>query len=108
MTDRIGQPQQQPSPGAQPWPEGVIARYLTDAGKALADPTVTVDILDNPNGVAVQVVCRACPWEDTAFGPFGTSFTDEYKAKAAADDAHTRAQAHAERCRALPRPVAGQ
>ncbi|MFF9118300.1 hypothetical protein ACF09Y_22320 [Streptomyces massasporeus] len=89
------------------WPEGVIARYLTDAGKALADPTVAVDIHGNSSGgSALRVTCRVCPWEYTAFGPFGTCFTDEYVAKAAADDAHQRAQAHAEKCRALPRPTA--
>ena len=92
---------------AQPWPEGVIARYLTDAGKALVDPTVTVDIhRSSSGGSALRVTCRACPWEVTALGPLGSCFTDEYKAKAAADDAHARAQAHAEKCRAMPKPEA--
>lgn len=98
--------QQPPSPAPQPWPDGVIARYLTDAGKALADPTVTVDIHGTPDDIGLHVVCRACPWESTSFGPFGEGLTKKYKARAAADDAHRSAQAHAEKCRALPRPAA--
>lgn len=85
----------------QPWEPGVIARYLTIAG-------ATVDIHANPDGATHPVTCLACPWETRAYGPIADGLTPEYKAKAALDDAHSRAQAHAERCRALPRPAVTQ
>ncbi|MFC7817582.1 hypothetical protein ACFUTR_23410 [Streptomyces sp. NPDC057367] len=92
MTDRNGQPQQQPSPVSTPWqvpwPTGTIARYWTVAG-------ATVDVTKTEDGDfrRYDVKCTGCPHEDSS---------------RIGDNAHTSAQAHAERCRALPRPVAGQ
>ncbi|MFE0794738.1 hypothetical protein [Streptomyces mutabilis] len=73
------------------WPEGVIARYLTLAG--IADPNATVDITDNGEETywRYALSCAGC------------SMTDMDSEK---DDARRRAQAHAEKCRALPRPTA--
>ncbi|GHH30139.1 hypothetical protein [Streptomyces rubradiris] len=77
---------QQPvsTPWQVPWPEGTIARYWTVAG-------ATVDLTDNGRAGSrrYDTKCTGCPHED--------SFKFE-------DSAHRQAQAHAERCRALPRP----
>ncbi|MGW7786021.1 hypothetical protein [Streptomyces tricolor] len=77
------QPQPQP-PTPAPWPDGVIARYLTVAG-------ATVDLRDNEDAARwrYDTKCTGCPHKD--------AFTAE-------EYAHHDAQAHAERCRALPRP----
>jgi hypothetical protein len=74
-------------PNTEPWPEGTIARYLTVAG-------ATVDIDDRPHWH-----CTACPKTSVGeyTGPFGTPFP--------LDAIHEQAQAHAEKCRAMPRPA---
>jgi hypothetical protein len=72
----------QPSPDATPWPEGVIARYLTVAG-------ATVDI--RGGGDHASMTCLGC---DEGYASFGERRTREL------------AQGHAEKCRALPRPEA--
>lgn len=66
------------------WPEGVIARYLTTTG-------ATVD-------VAERVGETHWPWVSTCQG-CTQGHEDRYDSHA-----HEWAQAHAERCRALPRP----
>ncbi|MFI1728204.1 hypothetical protein ACH40E_02975 [Streptomyces acidicola] len=83
--ERTDQPTPQPSPFAEPWPEGVIARYLTIAG-------ATIDLRrpSNDSG-ALHGECGGC---DDYFGANADSIVKP------------RAQAHAERCRALPRPTA--
>jgi hypothetical protein len=73
----------QPSPFAQPWPDGVIARYLTIAG-------ATVDLRPASDG-KVQSKCTGC-------GEFWYPSSGGYIRR--------EAQAHAERCRALPHPEA--
>jgi hypothetical protein len=88
MPERIGQPAGQPTPRTEPWPDGVIARYLTVAA-------ATVDLTDNEDAARFRynLACTGCPHQDV--------FDNE-------DDAHRNAQGHAERCRALPRPEATQ
>ena len=81
MTDRNGQPLQQPSPWTEPWPDGVIARYLTVVG-------ATVDVRGSDNNVSMT--CLGCSLHHSAFGEQRT---------------HELAQGHAEKCRALPRPA---
>ncbi|MFI1165614.1 hypothetical protein ACH4UM_18865 [Streptomyces sp. NPDC020801] len=87
MPERTDQPLPQPSPAIEPWPDAVIARYLTVAG-------ATVDITRDRNP---QWRCAACPGTSVGAytGPFGTPFT--------LNAIHEQAQAHAEKCRALPR-----
>jgi hypothetical protein len=75
--------QQPPSPFAQPWPQGVIARYLTIAG-------ATVDLTRTNDGKTVSR-CTGCG--DARF-PNSELFL------------RGEANSHAERCRALPRPEA--
>ncbi len=72
----------QTSPFTPAWPEGVTARYLTLAG-------ATVDV--RGSGDRTSYRCTGCPLES---GPFWHHTV-----------AHESAQAHAETCRALPRPV---
>jgi hypothetical protein len=68
---------------AAAWPEGVIARYLTVAG-------ATVDLTGGGNHTYYR--CTGCD-----FGK-GTWWNER--------TALDHAQAHAETCRALPRPTA--
>ncbi|WP_370667056.1 hypothetical protein [Streptomyces sp. IBSBF 2507] len=85
MTDRNGQPQQPPSPATAPWPEGVIARYLTVVG-------AHVDLFRTDQGEMTSH-CTGCG--DARFPNSEIYIRSE-------------ANAHAERCRALPRPAAVQ
>ncbi|WP_030764807.1 hypothetical protein [Streptomyces sp. NRRL F-2664] len=75
---------------APAWPEGVTHRYLTVGGS-------TVDVL---GGHPSHWACRACPGTSKGkyTGPFGDPFS--------AATIHEQAQAHAETCRAMPRPTA--
>ncbi|MER6603898.1 hypothetical protein [Streptomyces parvus] len=77
------------------WPENVIARYLTDAGKALADPTITVDLTEDPSNGDIFGACRGCE----------TTFDDSnYYGRDLGTGRHW-AQEHAETCRAIPKPA---
>lgn len=86
MAEPNGQPTQQPTPSAfaEPWPPGVIARYLTVGG-------ATVDLTSAGEDRAYRI-CNGCGdgkgiwWHEKT--------TREY------------AQKHAEKCRALPKPTA--
>jgi hypothetical protein len=71
-------------PATEPWPEGVIARYLNLVG-------ATIDVTGN--GTHVYARCTACPFGHTP----GLSWQEAR--------AHELAQGHAEKCRALPRPA---
>ncbi|MFF3891365.1 hypothetical protein [Streptomyces sp. NPDC001914] len=81
MTHGIRTTPMQPSPGTEPWPDGVTARYLTVAG-------ATVDV--RGSGDNVSMTCLGC---DLGYSAFGEARTREL------------AQGHAEKCRALPRPA---
>jgi hypothetical protein len=83
------------------WPEGVIARYLTVAG-------ATVDLWYE--GGTVQAQCRGerCPWADrrvTEVFYTDTAEVRDRKVAAVLPDLQLAAQAHAEKCRALPAPT---
>jgi hypothetical protein len=73
-----------------PWPEGVVARYVTVAGG-------TIDITDGA-GRRPHWHCTACPATSHGAytGPWGDPFTR--------GDIHEQAQEHAETCRAMPKP----
>lgn len=91
------------------WPQGIIARYLTIAGQALADPTVIVDVetLDTVDGdpYGTRSTCRACAaWDDWEYTDYRNYSEEASRAAASQSDARAWAQAHAEKCRALPRP----
>ncbi|MEW2578373.1 hypothetical protein [Streptomyces syringium] len=74
------------------WPKGVIARYLTRAGEALRDPSIAVDVVGGGEYRDNNIYrCGACRSKSLNSG---TSLIY----------AEEQAQAHAEKCRALPRP----
>ncbi|GAA1887920.1 hypothetical protein GCM10009837_07180 [Streptomyces durmitorensis] len=72
------------------WPEDVVARYLTLSGEIFRDPSMYVEVLrkDGQHSVAR---CRCCTYD--------TSRQHDGRAQ-------DMAQAHAETCRALPKPTA--
>jgi hypothetical protein len=73
------------------WPESVITRYLTVAGAALADRTITVDLFGpQRDGGDLYAVCRGC----------GYSWSHNYE-----PEIRQWAQGHAENCRAMTRPA---
>lgn len=78
---RAAAPQVSQQPNTQPWEPGVNARYLALAG-------ATIDIRESTGGHATAA-CQGCLYAWT-----GDILT-----------AHTHAQTHAEKCRALPRPA---
>lgn len=76
------------TPWQLPWPEGTIARYWTVAG-ATADITNSGKADDHRH----YVRCTGCH-----YGRDGGWVCE--------DIAHENAQAHSEKCRALPKPEA--
>lgn len=78
------------------WPENVMDRYLTVAGQALTDPSITVDVTlrSDEDGWDIQGLCRACH----------ATFADSRYISGSHDSARHWAQEHAEKCRALPKP----
>ncbi|KAF0646728.1 hypothetical protein [Streptomyces fradiae] len=92
------------------WPKGVIARYLTVAGAALGRDDLTVDVetlttVDYDDPYATRSTCRACATRDERDYDLYRNYRGDARARASQDDARSWAQAHAERCRALPRPA---
>ncbi|PYC80490.1 hypothetical protein C7C46_12355 [Streptomyces tateyamensis] len=79
------------------WPEGVLARYLTAGG-------ATVDITRG-SGVDFTATCLGCGDAQECDHVSATCIGGPATAlKANQGAAREWAQAHAERCRALPRP----
>jgi hypothetical protein len=72
-------------PETTPWPDGVIARYLTVGG-------ATVSVWDATEWSPLRAVCGGCGGSSRDGGPDSTS-------------PGRWAQSHAWRCRALPRPA---
>ncbi|MGP4052058.1 hypothetical protein [Streptomyces sp. 2A115] len=89
------------SPG---WPKGVVGRYLTDAGKALSDPTLTVDLIEQDDGVLAR--CTTCPDSEWKV-PFDPASTGGRATGWATREAGQWAQRHAETCQAM-RPTAAE
>ncbi len=98
------------------WKNRVIARYLTEAGKALADRTLCVTVTEtgprDDDGLAASTIgkCRVCGdlrtelWRTVTYSysdqPIGHTITEA--AEAAEIHARHWAEAHAAQCRALP------
>lgn len=103
---------QQPTPATQPWPEGVVARYLT-VGGAHVDVIEQSGYYSRTEPTETHVTCSGCPathtvewgWDGYAaeFGQPQTNFDEG--GKSSTPQAREWAQAHAETCRALPRPA---
>jgi hypothetical protein len=85
------------------WPKGVIARYLTVGGQALADPNATVDITHDSDTTVTW--CRGCKaGRDFYWATYEGRYDNGCDGADSA--ARTWAQAHAEKCRAMPKPSA--
>ncbi|MET7457688.1 hypothetical protein ABZT03_38735 [Streptomyces sp. NPDC005574] len=78
----------------QPWEPGVIARYLTVGG-------ATVELVEKPDEITGN--CNGCPDESHTFH-FDPCCTGARMERFVTSQASQWAQAHAEKCRALPRP----
>lgn len=108
------------SPATEPWPEGVIARFLT-VGGATVDISVSTEaaepfIQDWGNGVksppqecinlTVLVQCQGCKNHDeNTYDSLFATVMDRLLESPYGRQAQDWAQAHAEICRALPRPA---
>ncbi|MFF9285422.1 hypothetical protein [Streptomyces griseosporeus] len=87
MEHGTDKPPEQPTPTATPWPEDVTHRYLTKAAEITGDHALYVEV--RGSGERTTAVCTGCGRDE--FPDFVHRI-------------HQRAQAHAERCRALPCP----
>ncbi len=101
MQERNGQPQDQPTP--TPWPDGIVARYLTVAG-ATVDIRHDMHLLTDTEPNTTIARCGGCDahhqeqWDPYAYrSNNGSSGADA--------EAGKWAQTHAAECRALPRPA---
>ncbi|CAM5250243.1 hypothetical protein SGLAM104S_01611 [Streptomyces glaucescens] len=117
MPNPTAQAQQPPSPIAAPWPEGVLARFITVGG-------ATVDLLTHTfrtrytgqgrpyvsdEGREVDGFTWACLGCGATSATNGRNYIRfDYGRYLPTEDGEARedAQTHAERCRALPRPEA--
>lgn len=90
---------------AEPWPDGVIARYLTVAGA-----TVDLTHLKTSKDSYTVATCLGCgttkssSWAIEVGGAHGYYTVQDWTTGDSA--ARKWAQPHAESCRALPRPTA--
>jgi hypothetical protein len=95
----------------QPWPTGVIARYLT-VGGAHVDLTHQFTVNTPPEAYATLATCTGCPDTEQFRHWFGYgseadgTYTEAPDQKRADNQARRWAQDHAETCRAMPRPEA--
>jgi hypothetical protein len=97
-----------------PWPEGVIARYLT-AGGATVDVTEESVYYDQTDPNASIATCTGCSakevveWTQRAWSYSKDTIVEETDESGLYSTPKVRkwAQAHAEKCRAMPRPEAG-
>lgn len=123
MPNPTAEPQPQPSPRTEPWPDGVEARYLT-VGGATVDITATTEpgkpyTHDYGNGVTgrpqecinltLLAACTACKDHDeNKYDGLFDTVMDRVLESPYGRDAQRWAQRHAEKCRALPRPTVTQ
>lgn len=96
------------------WPDDVLHRYLTAAGVALTDPTITVDVHWSPGHIphdqehtllTISATCRAC-LANTAdtYTNIPVAHLHNLRNSNYPREARAWAQQHAEQCLALPRP----
>lgn len=81
----------------EPWPDGVIARYVTVAN-------AVVELVDGEN--SIKGSCTGCPeYAQPHPFPYDPACSGQRMDSYVKREATDWAQAHAEKCRALPRPV---
>ena len=93
------------------WPEGVIARYLTVAGATADIKAIGIDrqtSVGTATDITITAYCQACRQKAvfTYLGMDASTLGDDFFASGLCDDAREWAQTHAEKCRALPCPIA--
>lgn len=88
------------------WPLGVLARYLTAGG-------ASVDVSEDHETNCTSAVCTGCPsmsgtrgfdWRQVTGAHFDGTYRQYEDREFAMEQAREWAQAHAEKCRAMPRP----
>lgn len=92
----------------QPWPTGVIARYLT-VGGATVDVSHDMHLITDTKPNLTLARCGGANCEAShheRWAPY--AFRNDNGSKGANQEVGKWAQAHAETCRALPRPEAPQ
>lgn len=105
MQERNGTTQAQPSPATESWPEGVVARYLT-VGGALIDIRHDMHLIQDtqPNLTLAECGGEGCHERHTErWSQY--AYRNNNGSKSADAVVSGWAQAHAEKCRALPRPA---
>jgi hypothetical protein len=100
------------------WPQNVIARYLTVAGSSLGREDLAVEVVTRynaftpPEPIATSVSCTGCPASEEishwleSYSHFKGAYEEEHDQERANAQAREWAQAHAEKCRAMPNPTA--
>ena len=71
------------------WPEDATTRYLTKAAEISGDLELAVEVREADDGFSY--ICRGC----------GGAYKNFWESSV-----RTRAESHAEKCRAMPRPTA--
>ncbi|MFF2809352.1 hypothetical protein ACFVT2_19655 [Streptomyces sp. NPDC058000] len=86
------------------WPEGLIARYLTVGGATVDVSHDTLYLADTePNVTTASCEGAGCEaYHNEEWGQYAYRFNNG--SSAADEQAGKWAQAHAEKCRAMPRP----
>lgn len=92
---------QQTAPATIPWPEGVIARYLTVGG---ATVDITLGAFDDDRYMEAVSACTGCPDQATRYEERNSIQDSDTARRRVEKRAREWAQSHAERCRAMPRP----
>ncbi|MEV6102639.1 hypothetical protein [Nocardia sp. NPDC051981] len=98
------------------WPTNVFARYLTVAGSSLGRDDLAVDLTHRltihnpPEPFATLATCTGCQATEEASHwrshyPFAGALEEKHEPEAADKRAREWAQAHAEKCRAMPKPT---
>jgi hypothetical protein len=102
VTQGTSTTQAEPTPA--PWPEGVIARYLT-VGGALVDVSHDMKLIDDtqPNLSIAHCGGEGCKASHHELW-INYGYREDNGSRGADQEVGKWAQAHAETCRALPRP----
>ena len=92
------------------WPDGVIARYLAVAGATVDIRDIGIDrqtSVSTVTDITITAHCQGCRQKDvsTYLEMDASTLGGDFLASSLCGDAREWAQAHAEKCRALPRPA---
>jgi hypothetical protein len=106
--DRIDPQQQKHDPRTEPWPDAVVARYLTVAG-ATVDVSHDTHLLTDTEPNLTIARCGGENCEASHHELWASyAYRNDNGSKGADREVGKWAQGHAETCRALPRPATPQ